>query len=104
MSDLALPVTLPWYEAAARRFLLPLFFAVLSLPVALQQTILGLLLALFAIQSWRRRELPTAHLNRALLLLFASFLLSTFLSPDVITSLLGYRKFWLVGAFFVTAV
>lgn len=79
-----------------------LFFASLCMSVAIQQAMLGVLLALLAYRGWRDRGLPPTPLDRPLLGLLAVLLLSTFLSPDVLTSLAGYRKLWLVGAFFVT--
>ncbi|MSQ47141.1 MAG: O-antigen ligase family protein [Deltaproteobacteria bacterium] len=92
----------PWDATIVRRFLLPLFFVTLSFPVALQQTSLGLVLLLLIVQCWQRRTAPTTPLDRALLLLFGAFLLSTLLSPDIGNSLLSYRKLWLVGAFFAS--
>ena len=82
---------------------LSLFFATFSLPVAFQQGSLALLLVVGAILCWRERRWPTTALDRPLLLLFSAFLLSTVFCPAVGNSLLGYRKLWLVGAFFVTA-
>jgi O-antigen ligase len=90
------------WEEKPRRVLLSLFFVSLSLSVAIQQTVLGLLLALLTYVGWRDKGLPATPMDRPLLLLLAALLLSTFLSPDVSTSLTGYRKLWLVGAFFVT--
>lgn len=87
-----------------RRILLSLFFVSFPLPVAFQQTTLGLLLAAVAFHCWRERRLPTTLLNRPLLLLFGAFLLSTLFCPDVSGSLIGYRRLWLVSAFFVTAI
>lgn len=104
MFDVPLTATLPWYKTTAHRLLLPLFFVALSFPVALQQTALGFLLVLFAVLRWQQGELRVVRLDWMLLLLFASFLLSTLLSPDVVPSLLSYRKLWLVGAFFVAFV
>ncbi len=90
------------WEEKLRRVLLSLFFVSLSLSVAIQQTVLGLLLALLTYVGWRDKGLPATPMDRPLLLLLGALLLSTFLSPDVSTSLAGYRKLWLVGAFFVT--
>ncbi len=90
------------WEEKPRRALLSLFFVSLSLSVAIQQTVLGLLLALLTYVGWRDKGLPATPMDRPLLLLLGALLLSTFLSPDVSTSLAGYRKLWLVGAFFVT--
>src|SRR5213594_2858581 len=87
-------------EERLRRALLSLFFVSLCLPVAIQQTALGLLLAFLAYAGWRNQGLPATPLDRPLLLFFAALLLSTLFSPDVLNSLLGYRRLWLVGAFF----
>jgi len=70
--------------------------------VAIQQTLLGLLLAFGAYTIWRNRAFPTSPLDRSLLIVLATLLLSTVLSPAVLNSLAGYRKLWLVSAFFVT--
>ena len=90
------------WEERLRKGLLALFFISLSLTVALQQTLLGLLLTFGVYLSWRDRSLPATPLDRPLLAFLAALLLSTFLSPAILTSLAGYRKLWLVGAFFVT--
>ena len=90
-----------WKERL-RRALLSLFFVSLGLPVAIQQTTLGLSLAFLAYVGWRNQGLPPTPLARPLLLCLAALLLSTLFSPDVLNSLLGYRRLWLVGAFFVT--
>src|SRR2546425_6815971 len=90
------------WEARIRRALLSLFFISLCLSVAIQQTALGLSLAFLAYVGWRNQGLPTTPLARPLQLCLAVLLLSTLLSPDVLNSLLGYRRLWLVGAFFVT--
>ncbi len=84
------------------RILLAFFFLAVSLPVALQQTALGLLLLSLVVQCWQRRTIPTTPLDRSLLLLFGAFVLSTLMSPDIGNSLLSYRKLWLVGAFFAS--
>ena len=47
---------------------------------------------------------PTTPLDRPLLVFYGALLLSTFLGPDPLHSLTGYRKLWLVGAFFVTYI
>ena len=86
-----------------RGVLLALFFFSLPLPVAWQQTALILLLVLLGIDCWQQRHFPSSILDRSLLVLFGAFLLSTLFCPDVLNSLAGYRKLWLVGAFFVTA-
>ena len=83
--------------------LLALFFFSFPLPVAFQQTTLGLLLVLMAVHCWHERCWPTTVLDRPLLLLFGALLLSTLFSPAIGNSLVSYRKLWLVGAFFVTA-
>jgi O-antigen ligase len=112
------------WEERTRRWLLALFFAALSLPVAIQQAALGLLLAflvysLVAVRVAARRQAAPAvpdaprppprvppslstPLNFPLALFFGALLLSTLCSPDALNSLAGYRKLWLVGAFFVT--
>src|SRR3989442_4405319 len=90
------------WEERLSRALLSLFFVSLCLPVAIQQTALGLSLAFLAYVGWRNQGLPPTPLARPLLLCLAALLLSTLFSPDVLNSLLGYRKLWLVGAFFVT--
>ena len=82
-----------WQERF-RRALLLLFFVSLCLPVAIQQTALGLSLAFLAYVGWRNQGLPPTPLARPLLLFFAALLLSTLFSPDVPNSLLGYRKLW----------
>src|SRR5919109_2654543 len=87
------------WEERIRRALLSLFFVSLCLPVAIQQTALGLSLAFLAYVGWRNRGLPSTPLDRPLLLCLTALLLSTLFSPDVLNSLLGYRKLWLVGAF-----
>lgn len=107
-----------WHDRV-RKGLLALFFAALSLPVAIQQTALALLLAFLAyvwiaarvaarLQGVAPCTLPqvspslSTPLNFPLGLFFAVLLVSTLCSPDVLNSLAGYRKLWLVGAFFVT--
>lgn len=86
-----------------KKILLALFFLALSLPVAVQQTLLGVLLVILGVHCWQRRILPTTSLDRSLLVLFGAFLLSTLASPDIGNSLLGYRKLWLVGALFISS-
>ncbi|NOT56344.1 MAG: hypothetical protein HOP18_17235, partial [Deltaproteobacteria bacterium] len=90
------------WEEKLRRALLFFFFFSLCLPVAIQQTALGLLLAFFPYFCWRNKTLPITPLNRALLLVFVALLLSTLVSLDALNSFAGYRKLWLVGAFFAT--
>lgn len=82
--------------------MLTFFFVSLSLSIAIQQAALGILLAFLAYISWQRKRVPVSPLDRPLLWFFAALLLSTFLSPAVANSLAGYRKLWLVGAFFVS--
>jgi O-antigen ligase len=90
------------WEDRLRWALLALFFISFNLSVAVQQTLLGLLLAFGGYTIWRKQEFPASPLDRPLLVFLAMLLLSTFLSPAVWPSLIGYRKLWLVGAFFVT--
>jgi hypothetical protein len=66
-----------------------------------QQTALGVLLVFLAYWGWRQGGFPPTPLDRSLLLFFCVLLLSTLCSPDVLNSFSGYRKLWLVGAFFV---
>jgi hypothetical protein len=87
---------------ALRQPLLALFFASLCLPIAVQQTTLGVLLVFLACWGWRQGGLPPTPLGRSLLLFFCALLLSTLCSPDVLNSFAGYRKLWLVGAFFIS--
>ncbi|MBI3800049.1 MAG: hypothetical protein HY268_24125, partial [Deltaproteobacteria bacterium] len=89
------------WEERLRWALLVLFFVSFSLSVAVQQTLLGLLLAFAGYMMWRRKNFPASPLDRPLLVFLTALLLSTFLSPAVWPSLAGYRKLWLVGAFFV---
>jgi len=89
-------------ESTLRRALVSLFAVSLCLSIAIQQTALGLLLVFLAYSCWRNRGLPRTPLDRPLLLFLGALLLSTFFSPDVFTSLSGYRKLWLLGAFLVT--
>ena len=92
------------YEDPLGRVLVQLFFFSLCTSIAIQQTGLGLLLAFGAYTCWRKKYLPTTPLDRPLLLFYGALLLSTFLGPDPVHSLTGYRKLWLVGAFFVTYI
>ncbi len=71
------------WEERLRRALLSLFFISLGISIALQQTMLGLLLAFAAYTAWRNQDLPTSLLGRPLLGVLAVLLLSTFLSPAV---------------------
>ncbi|MGH7964706.1 MAG: hypothetical protein ACRERD_23320, partial [Candidatus Binatia bacterium] len=146
------------WEERLRSGLLSFFFISLCLPIAIQQTALGLLLAFLTyeivsklltgkspkskvqspkskvqspkskVQSPKSKVessdsglriphsalVPTpdprpptplslsSPLDRPLLLFLGALLFSTLWSPDVTNSLAGYRKLWLVGAFFVT--
>ena len=81
--------------------LLTLFFVSLNLPIAIQQTVLGCALAFLAYVGWSKRIVPVTPLNRPLLGFFAALLLSALFCPSVVSSLMGFRKLWLVGAFFV---
>ncbi len=85
-----------------RPTLLGIFAASLSLSIAVQQLTLGLLLALFAVRCWQSGTVPRSPLDRPLALFLAALLVSTFASPDVLGSLAGYRRLWLLGAFFAT--
>jgi hypothetical protein len=107
-----------------RSGLLFFFFISLSLPVAIQQTALSLLLVFFAYTTAatmiRNRQRATllandiqhstfniphflsTPLDLPLLVFLGTLLFSTLWSPDILNSLAGYRKLWLVGAFFVT--
>jgi O-antigen ligase len=90
------------WEERLRWALLVLFFVSFGLSVALQQGLLGLLLAFAGYTVWRNKDFPASPLDCPLLLFLAALLVSTCLSPAVWNSLAGYRKLWLVGAFFVT--
>ena len=84
-----------------RLILLTFFFVSLPISVALQQTALGLLLALLAYHGWRHAYARSSPLDWPVLTFFAALLLSALLSPAIRSSLVGLRKLWLVGAFFV---
>jgi hypothetical protein len=112
------------WEEKIRKWLLVLFFASLSLPVAIQQTALSLLLVFFAYttaatiirnrqrsahrtvdiphSTFRIPQFLSTPLDLPLLVFLGTLLFSTLWSPDILNSLAGYRKLWLVGAFFVT--
>src|SRR5215831_393254 len=90
------------WEEKLRTILLTVFFVSLTLPIAIQQTALGLSLAFLAYVCWRSKNLPSSPLDRPLLIFFGALLLSALLSPSVVSSLLGFRRLWLVGAFFVS--
>lgn len=94
------PIAQPTVEARVRTVLLTVFFISLPLAVAIQQTALGCLLAFLAYVGWRDKGLPATPLDRPLIGFFAVLLLSALFCPSVVSSLLGFRKLWLVGAFF----
>ena len=85
------------WAGTVRRGVLGVFFATWSLPIALQQTALGLLLACLAYEVWRTRRLPRTPLDFPLAMFGGALLVSTLLSPDPLQSFSGYRKLWLVG-------
>ena len=87
----------PDWADTARRGTLALFFASWSLPIALQQTALGCLLACLASEVWRTRRLPRTPLDLPLALFGGALLVSTLLSLDPLQSFAGYRKLWLIG-------
>jgi O-antigen ligase len=89
-------------ESSLRKALLALFAVSLCLSIAIQQTVLGLLLAFLAYLCWRNRSLPRTSLDRPILLFLGALLFSTLFCLDFFTSLSGYRKLWLLGAFWVT--
>src|SRR5258705_6324449 len=86
------------WEEKIRSFLLTFFFISLPLSIAVQQAALGLLLVFLAYRSWQNKQIPRSPLDWPLGALFAAFLLSSLLSPAVLSSLLGLRKLWLIGA------
>lgn len=88
-------------EEKVGRVLLFLFFASLCTSIALQQTFLGIGLAFAAYTCWRKKSLPRTPLEQPILLFAGALLVSTLVCPDPLNSLAGYRKLWLVGAFFV---
>lgn len=89
------------FEERLRKILLTWLFVSLSLPIAIQQTALGCALAFLGYRLWTRREISATPLNRPLAIFFAALVLSAVFCPSVVSSLLGLRKLWLVGAFFV---
>ena len=91
------PATHPDWADTARRGTLAVFFAAWSLPIALQQTALGCLLACLAYEVWQTRRLPRTPLDLPLALFGGALLVSTLLSPDPLQSFAGYRKLWLIG-------
>ncbi len=76
---------------------LGVFVASWSLPIAMQQTALGCLLACLGYELWRERRLPRTPLDGPVGLFVAALLVSTLLSPDPLQSFSGYRKLWLAG-------
>jgi O-antigen ligase len=93
--------TLLMTEERVRKFLLSFFFIAFSLPIAFQQTLLGCLLAFLGYMGWRNRGLPATPLDPPLLGCVVALLLSSLFCPALWSSLIGLRKLWLVGAFFV---
>ena len=87
----------PDWADTARRCTLAVFFAAWSLPIALQQTALGCLLACLAYEVWQTRRLPRTPLDLPLAMFSGALLVSTLLSPDPLQSFAGYRKLWLIG-------
>ena len=85
------------WDDSVRVGLLVLFFASWNLPIALQQTALGCLLAFLGYTLWQTRSLPRLPLWRPFFFFFAALLVSTLLSPDPLQSFIGYRKMWLMG-------
>ena len=77
-----------------RLILLTFFFVSLPISVALQQTALGLLLALLAYHGWRHAYARSSPLDWPVLTFFAALLLSALLSPAIRSSLVGLRKLW----------
>ena len=90
-------------EEKVGRALLLLFFGSLCTSIALQQTFLGLGLAWAAYACWRKKALPRTPLELPILVFAGALLVSTLVCPDPLTSLAGYRKLWLVGAFYVAS-
>lgn len=78
--------------------LLYLLFVAWNLPIAFQQAGLGMLIAFLFFTLFRVREFPSTPINSVLVVYFGTMLFSTVLSPDPITSLVTYRKMWLVSA------
>jgi len=78
--------------------LLYLLFVTWNLPIAFQQTGLGMLTVFLFYTLFRVREFPSTPINGMLILYFGAMVISTVLSPDPVTSLLAYRKMWLVVA------
>src|SRR5262245_1748654 len=89
------------WDEKLRTLLLTFFFVTLPVSVALQQAALGLLLAFLVYTYWRNPSPPSSPLDWFVLAFFVALLLSAMLSPAKGSSLLGLRKLWLVGAFFV---
>jgi hypothetical protein len=95
------PVSGGGVEERVRRILLLLFFIALNLPIAIQQTLLGCALGFLAYVGWCKKGLPATPLDRPLLGFLAVLLIAALFCPSVFSSLIGLRKLWLVGAFFV---
>ena len=85
------------WDDSVRVGLLVLFFASWNLPIALQQTALGCLLAFLGYTLWQDPLSTPNTAVAALFLFFAALLVSTLLSPDPLQSFIGYRKMWLMG-------
>ena len=81
-----------------RRGLLYLLFVTWNLPIAFQQTGLGMLTVFLFYTLFRVREFPSTPINSVVILYFGAMVISTVLSPDPVTSLLAYRKMWLLVA------
>ena len=88
----------PWANwDTVRCGVLGVFVASWSLPIAVQQTALGCLLACLGYELWRQRRPPRTPLDRPLAIFGGALLVSTLLSPDPLQSFIGYRKLWLAG-------
>ncbi len=97
---LAAPTSENRTENLVRQTLLTVFFISLSLPVAIQQTALALLLAFVAYLGWWNKGFSQTPLDRPILGFFAALVVSALFCPAVISSLVGMRRLWLVGACF----
>jgi hypothetical protein len=89
-------------EKDVRMALLSCFAVSLSLSIAVQQTVLALLLAFLFYTCWQTLGVRSSPLDRPLLLFLAALGLATLFSPDVLWSLRAYPRLWMVGAFFAT--
>ncbi len=92
-----------WVDCSVR-IGLALFFISLCTAIAIQQTLLGIMLGVGAYYCWRTHTVPRTPLDPVLVLFLGALLLSSLLGPDPLHSLSVYRKLWLVGAFFVAYV